>query len=306
MQESAGESVRRLLTAELRLPIEERVAAYLGRTWQVSRTQDKTDESSHPAAILGDATFAVFVKFNEGGLAWDQLQREVAGLRLLTDRAGVLTPVVIDTIQVDAGALVIMAAVQAIQPQQQHWRAMGRALAQIHSVKGEQFGLETNGYWGSLYQDNRPLADWPEFFWTRRIEPRLRAAVDAGQLPTAFVARVERVGTQLAAHCGPTMQPALLHGDAHQNNVIHTADGPVWVDPATYYGHPEVDLAFVDFFAPVPAAFFHGYEEVTPIDPDFRERKRLWLIPAWLAMLEVDGPHYLAQLDAVLRLYSDR
>ncbi|MEZ4621583.1 MAG: fructosamine kinase family protein [Caldilineaceae bacterium] len=280
--------------------IEKRVSGQLGRVWQIITMIDKVDDASHPAALLSDGVDTVFVKINQGPQAWDQLQIEVAGLRLLTACAGVQTPVVIDTLPINTtGALVIMEAVPALPWRSQGWRAYGRALAQIHSVKGEHFGLASHGYWGSLYQDNRPLEMWPDFFWQRRIEPRLRAAVDSGNLPSAYASAVEQLAPQLADLCGPPVPPALLHGDAHQNNIINTANGPVFIDPALYYGHPEMDLAFVDFFAPVGADLYAGYAEVLPIASGFRQRCGLWLLPAWLAMVELDGPHHLAALERV-------
>ena len=282
--------------------IEERVSHHVGRRWHVATTIDKVDESSHPAALLSDGTDTVFVKINQGAHAWDQLQCEVAGLQLLSTQAKVLTPDVIGMLPLNEGALLIMESVQVVPWNADDWRAYGRALAQIHSVRGKQFGLATHGYWGSLYQDNRPLDSWPEFFWLRRIEPRLRAAVDSGNLPARFVREVEQLAPRLADLCGPAVPPVLLHGDAHQNNIINTASGPVFIDPALYYGHPEMDLAFVDFFAPVGEELYAGYGELSPIDPDFAYRRGLWCVPAWLAMVELDGPRHLGALAAALAL----
>lgn len=296
-------SVTRLLRDDLRIPIEQTVSAHLGRAWQVTRAEGRTDEASHPAAILADETYPVFVKLGEGDLAVDQLTQEAAGLRLLTERSGVLTPAVIGVIPVECGALMVMEAVQVIAREPIHWRQMGRALAQIHRVKGERFGLETHCYWGSFYQDNRPLTKWPDFFWQRRIEPWLRAAVDSGTLPAALVRQVETVGGRLAELCGPPVQPTLLHGDAHQNNFLSTARGPVLIDPAVYYGHPEMDLAYVDFFAPAPDELFAGYRELAPIDPGFGGRRDLWRIHAWLAMVAVDGPQHVERLRSALENY---
>lgn len=308
-QATLGPSVKRLMRDDLRLTVEQCVSAYLGRAWQVTKTADKTDAASHPAAILADESYAVFVKLGEGDQAADQLTQELAGLRLLTERAGVLTPTGIGIVPVTGGALFIMAAVEVVARTPIHWRQMGQTLGQIHNIKGDRFGLETHSYWGNFYQDNRPLAEWPDFFWQRRLEPRLRAAVDSGHLPLAFVTRVEKLGNQLAELCGPSVQPALLHGDAHQNNFLSTAQGPVLIDPAVYYGHPEMELAYIDFFAevgffaPAPDDFYAGYRAVAPVDAGFAGRRNLWRIPAWLAMVQVGGPQYLEKLDAALRSY---
>lgn len=302
-QESLDGGVGRLLSDGLRQAVEQGVSAHLGRAWRVKRVEDKADEASHPAAILADDTYAVFVKLGEGWLARDQFKQELAGLQLLTERSGVLTPEAIGIIQAGDRALLVMEAVQVVKREDVHWRQMGQTLARIHRVKGDRCGLESHAYWGSLYQDNRPLLDWPEFYRARRLGPRLRAAVDSGNLPLDLVAQVEKLSARLEGLCGPEVEPALLHGDAHQNNFLSTARGPVMIDPAVYYGHPEMDLAYVDFFAPVSDALFQGYQELTALDPGFVERRDLWRIPAWLAMVQVDGPQHLDRLRAALRRY---
>jgi protein-ribulosamine 3-kinase len=297
-------SLKRLLSDTLRIPIEDSVSAYLGRTWQVRSAQDMHDAASHPAAVLSDGAYAVFVKLAEGSLAWDRSMQELAGLAYLTQRSGVLTPPGIGTVAVEGGALLILEAVQPVPRERKQWRQMGQALATIHSVKGEQFGFESHNYWGSLYQDNTPHKDWVDFYRARRLAPRLKTAVASGHLPLDVVPRIERLSVRLSALCGPPVAPSLLHGDAHHNNFLTTAHGPFLIDPAVYYGHPEMDLAYVDFFAPVPAAFFTGYQELAPVDQGFSARRDLWRIPAWLAMVEVDGPRHVDALLAALRNYA--
>lgn len=297
------ESVNRLLNDALRIPVEQQVTAYLGRDWRMTNFEDKADFASHPAAILSDGACPVFVKLGEGGLARDQFEKEISGLQLLTELSGVLTPAIIGDIPVEGGALLVLEAVKVVERESVHWRQMGQVLARIHSVKGDRFGLETHCYWGSLLQDNSPLEDWPEFFWKRRLAPRLKGAVDSGNLPLDLVPEVEKLKGRLPQLCGPEVQPSLLHGDAQQNNFLSTADGPVLIDPSVYYGHPEIDLAYVDFFAPVSDDLFDGYREVSSVDSGFVQRRNLWLIPAWLAMVQVEGPQYLDKLTAALRSY---
>ncbi|PTL80096.1 hypothetical protein DAT35_29145 [Vitiosangium sp. GDMCC 1.1324] len=299
-----GGHSERLLRDEVRIPLERHVSAFLGRTWRVLGVQDRSDAASHPAALLSDDTFSIFVKLGVGELARDQFNRELSGLRTLTERAGVLTPTGLGIVQVGDEALLVLEAVDVVERTPEHWRQMGRALARLHRVKGERFGFETHAYWGRLFQDNTPLEGWADFFRERRLVPRLRAAVTSGHLPPDVAARVERLGDRLPELCGPPVVPALLHGDAHQNNFLSTPAGPVLLDPAVYYGHPELELAYIDFFAPVPEEFFHGYRELAPVDPGFAERRELWRIPAWLAMVEVDGAQHQDALTKALRAYE--
>ena len=212
-----------------------------------------------------------------------------------------LTPTVIAVAEVEDATLLIMEAAHTVERGAPQWRQMGRALARIHSVKGDRFGFHTYCYWGDLHQDNSPLDDWADFFWKRRLAPRLTAAVDSGHLPSELALHVEKLRSRLPALCGTQVTPSLLHGDAHQNNFLSTANGSVLIDPAIYYGHPEIDLAYVDFFSPVSERLFEGYKEIAPIEPGFAERRELWLIPARLAMIEALGPQQVDKLASALR-----
>jgi protein-ribulosamine 3-kinase len=297
-------SLARLLCDEVRIPLEHLVSSELGRTWRALRARDMHEAASHPAAILTDDTYSVFVKLTEGSLARDQAASELAGLRYLPQHAGVLTPTGIGIIEAGGGVLLVMEAVDVVPRTDDQWRQMGHALAKIHSVKGDHCGFASHTYWGPFYQDNSPTAEWVAFFRERRIAPRLEAAIASGHLPSDVVPYIERLSAQLDDLCGPPITPSLLHGDSHHNNFLDTVNGPVLIDPAIYFGHPEMDLAFVDFFAPVPDALLDGYREVTTVDVGFVSRRDLWRIPAWLAMVEMDGPQHVTPLMAALRSYA--
>ena len=80
------------------------------------------------------------------------------------------------------------------------------------------------------------------------------------------------------------------------------------VDACPYFGHPEIDIAHVDYFQSVPEELFDGYREVLLIDAGFAGRRKLWRLYAYLAMITVDGDAAfgrasLTRLDDALRLY---
>lgn len=148
-----------------------------------------------------------------------------------------------------------------------------------------------DGVVGPLHQDNRPVPGnrWADFYAERRLRPRLRSAVDSGHLPPDLARGVDRLIARLPRLCGREPRPSLLHGDAQQNNVLTTATGAVLIDVAPHFGHPELDLALLDYFAPVPGAVFDAYREVAPIDPGFGARRELWRLAGYLAVVTVDG-----------------
>jgi fructosamine-3-kinase len=293
----------RLLADPHRLSIEQAVSKHKSRTWQVNQVTDLRDFACHEAAILSDGSDSVFVKFSEAAHGLEQFEVELAGLRRLTALSGVLTPTSIGNISVEGGAVMVLEAVQAVDRGPRQWRQIGQTLARLHKVKGRQYGSEIQGYFGPLYQDNRPMSSWAAFYAERRLWPRLMGAIDSGHLSTMHIRQIEKLISRLPDLCGPETAPCLLHGDAQQNNFISTEAGAVVIDPAVYYGNPEMDLAFIDYFQPVPEDVFAGYREELPIDPGFGERRDLWRIYGYLAAITVEGPAYLKQLMGAVQKY---
>lgn len=293
----------RLLNDRYRLPVEKAVSEHFGWKWCIQDFKDMHDFASHPSAILSDGKRSVFVKLSEAAHGLDQFEVELAGLQLLSEWAGVLTPSPIGIVPVAGGVIMVLEAVEAVERRGDHWREIGRTLARIHQVRGDHFGLDMQGYFGPLYQDNRPTQDWLTFYIERRLWPRLMGAIDSGNLPTDMIRQVEKLILRLPDLDIPECEPRLLHGDAQQNNFISTPMGAMVIDPAVHYGNPEMDLAYVDYFQPVPEEVYLGYQELMPIDQGFNERRDLWRISAYLAAVMVEGAIHLNRLTSALQKY---
>jgi fructosamine-3-kinase len=284
-----------LLAPATRQLIETAVSEHLGRTWRIGRWTDLAERSSHPAMVLQDDRFGVFAKLADPVEAAAQANSELAGLRLIGELSGVAVPAPIADGRLDlpdGSAVVIFEALdERTDRGAEDWQAIGRALAMIHLVPGKIFGGTPDGFFGPLRQDNRPVTsnDWAEFYAVRRLLPCLRTAHDAGAIDATTAGRVERLVERLPQLIGPEPAPRLLHGDAQHHNFVSTAQGAVVIDASPYFGHPELDLALLDYFSPVPPETWDAYREIRPIDPGFAERRELWRIFAYLAILTVDG-----------------
>jgi fructosamine-3-kinase len=287
-----------LLDGAVVAAIERAASAHLGRPWLSRGFTDLDARASHPSGVLHGEPFSVFAKLGAGADAREQFTAELDGLRLLSRAAGIRIPVPVadGVIGLTACMLLLFEALPERPPgarQREDWRSIGQVLAALHGVRQPRFGLGgARGFFGPLPQDNRPVPEnrWPDFYLERRLTPALRTAVGSGHLPADLAAGVERVAARLPNLSGPEPRPSLLHGDAQQNNFISTADGAVAIDPAPYFGHPEIDLAQVDFFRPVPADVLAAYGEAAPLDPGFAGRRELWRLPTYLAVIAVDRP----------------
>jgi protein-ribulosamine 3-kinase len=291
------------LSDPLRSAIQKAVSEYKGRAWRIRRGKDLRDLACHDCAIVSDGSTAVFFKYSEFADAELQFEIELSDLQTLSKRTGVLIPQPISIVKAEKGTLLIMEALEAIKRAPRQWRQIGATLARIHRVKGDSCGFETNGFCGPIYQDNMLTQDWMNFYRERRLLPRLRIAIDSGNIPSSVVSKVEMLITRLPELCGSEITPTLLHGDAQHNNFISTAKGTFIIDPAVYYGNPEMDLASIDSFQPVPDAVFEGYRDEMPIDSGFFERRNLWRVPLYLAAVAIEGSIHLNRLTDALQRY---
>jgi len=188
----AQNSLHPVLNNALRLPVEELVSDHIGIKWAVKEFRDMNEFSSHPSAILSDGSYSVFVKFSKAANGLEQFETELAGLQLLSELSGVLTPTPVSTVLVEGGVIMVLEAVQPTDRTPKQWRQIGQSLAQIHRIKGDQFGLDIHNYFGPLYQDNRPMNDWCTFYAERRLWPRFMGAINSGNMPTNVIRQVEK------------------------------------------------------------------------------------------------------------------
>jgi fructosamine-3-kinase len=98
----------------------------------------------------------------------------------------------------------------------------------------------------------------------------------------------------------------LVHGDLWSGNAAFLSTGqPVMLDPATYYGDREVDIAMTELFGGFPAAFYRGYQETWPLPPGYEQRKTLYNLYHILNHFNLFAGSYQSQaqqmIDQLLR-----
>ncbi|MFE2040301.1 fructosamine kinase family protein [Streptomyces sp. NPDC059477] len=228
---------------------------------------------------------------------------EAQGLRVLAEPGGLQVPRVIE---VSARHLLLESLEADLPGTDAYWEAAGRAVAALHSVRGDRFGWDSDGWLGLLPQENGWMDDGHEFFAERRIlryvrEPKVRQALDA-----ADVAGLERICARLPELVPPA--PAVLnHGDLWQGNMVATVGGePAFIDPAVCWMWAESELSMLYCTAPPPERFFGAYQEISPPADGWRERMPLLHLREHLSALAHFGAvgNHVAEIRAVIRAFS--
>ena len=153
-------------------------------------------------------------------------------------------------------------------------RHAAELIAGLHAMPRPCFGYKRDTQIGPLPQPNPPGESWIPFFRDERLLAMAHAAVAEGRLPGAYLSRIEAIACRLEEHLLEPRFPSLLHGDVWTGNVLVRNDRIAgFLDPAIYYGHPEIELAFSTLFATFGAAFFDAYETLMPLEPGFHKER---------------------------------
>ncbi|MFP4561218.1 MAG: fructosamine kinase family protein [Thiohalorhabdus sp.] len=178
--------------------------------------------------------------------------------------------------------------------------------AALHGEPAPHFGFEYDTVIGGLPQPNPRYDKWADFFAEARLLEMAGQARTAGRLDDALYGRIERFAADAADWFPEPEHPALLHGDAWDNNILAVGDRITgFIDPALYWGHPEVELAFTTMFRTFGDRFYARYGEQRRIEPEFFEvRRPLYNLYPLLVHVRLFGGPYRSSVESTLKRFG--
>lgn len=181
-------------------------------------------------------------------------------------------------------------------------RHAAELLTSLHGVRGRSFGFERDTLIGALPQPNPPTRSWTEFFREHRLLYMAREAHRAGRLTARLLERVEEFAERIPGLLDEPEHPSLVHGDVWSGNVLARGDRvTAFIDPAIYFAHPEIELAFITLFSTFGRGFFERYSKLRPIRPGFFEvRRHIYNLYPLLVHIRLFGGGYIEQLSTSL------
>jgi fructosamine-3-kinase len=176
------------------------------------------------------------------------------------------------------------------------WADLGQLLRHLHGQASTAYGWPVDYAIGTVAFDNRETADWPRFWGEQRL------VATAAVLDRPWRERVDRIARRLPDLLPASPPPALLHGDLWTGNIL-VRDGAVvgLIDPASYHGDAEVDLAMLELFCSPPDSFREAYG---PVAPGWRERLPLYQLFPALVHVRLWGAGYHAMADRLLSAFG--
>jgi fructosamine-3-kinase len=185
------------------------------------------------------------------------------------------------------------------------WKKFGEKLAQLHQVKTERFGWETDNYMGSVPQQNTWTDDWVSFFSHHRLQPLLLKCNQQKLLTNNHLHLFDQLIEKLTNIFDEAERPSLVHGDLWSGNFMcNQQSKPVLIDPAIYYGHPSVDLGMTTLFGGFAKEFYDAYRFHYALPHNYQEQWQVCNLYPLLIHLLLFGKPYLAQIENTLASFA--
>lgn len=233
---------------------------------------------------------------------------EVEGLVLLRRAdCGLVIPQIFGLAEGDEGMVLLLEWLETTSSMEKPAAAtLGRELARLHRhISPHNYGLEHDNYVGSTLQLNDWHDDWPTFFAEQRLGIMAEWLELADKWPLRRARLLERLIQRLPELLAHDPAPSLLHGDLWHGNCLALPKGQVGlIDPSTYFGDRETDLAMTRLFGGFPAAFYDAYEAEWPLDAGAAERVAIYNLYHLMNHLLLFGESYGAEIDRILNHYA--
>jgi fructosamine-3-kinase len=178
--------------------------------------------------------------------------------------------------------------------------------ATLHRIHDDQCGFVTNTTIGIYEQSNIQNSSWIEFFKRERIMDFVNQMLIEEKIGDELYDRVVTFCDDFDKFLIEPEKPSLLHGDIWSGNILIN-DGEVSgvIDPAIYYGHHEMDLAFIMMFQTFGDGFFERYRDLYPIADGFiEERADIYNLFPYLVHARAFGQSYLPYIRKIVEKYG--
>lgn len=179
-------------------------------------------------------------------------------------------------------------------------------LAALHRIQDDKFGFATDTTIGIFEQSNRQNSSWIDFFKRERVLDFANKTFMEEKISDTLYDRILMFCDDFDKYLKEPEFPSLLHGDVWSGNVL-IEDGEVvsFIDPAIYYGHHEIELAFITLFSTFGDDFYHKYNEIFPIAEGFyEERADIYNLYPYLVHARAFGNSYIPYIEKILEKYG--
>ena len=147
----------------------------------------------------------------------------------------------------------------------------------MHSYKSNKFGFKFDSQHGGMRQINKETSNWVNFFRDKRLNMIFEEIYKNDPMPSLINNKIEKLISNLKNYLPNKTNISLLHGDLWEGNILfHNKKLVSLIDPGIYFGHNELEVAYLTWFGLVDDIFLNYYSNFMKIDKDFHQYEPIY------------------------------
>ena len=179
------------------------------------------------------------------------------------------------------------------------------AIIKIHSFSDNKYGFGFDTQLGGLKQINTINNNWVEFYGEKRLGYIFNLINRSNSMDSSINNKIELLLKNLKNFIPQNPKASLLHGDMWEGNILFNEKKFVaFIDPGTFYGHNELEIAYLTWFNPdfIKNGFLEKYNEIIKIDKDFKYYEPVYQLYYSLLNVHLWDRRYIKDVDRLLKI----
>jgi len=147
---------------------------------------------------------------------------------------------------------------------------LAKKILKLHMVTNNKYGFSFDTQVGGLKQPNNYENDWVNFFLENRLNMIFEEINKKNPMPNEINKKIQILMNDLNNRLPQNPKISLLHGDLWEGNILfNNGDLVSLIDPGIFFGHNEMEIAYLTWFKYTDHNFLNYYSNTIKIDKDY-------------------------------------
>ena len=178
-----------------------------------------------------------------------------------------------------------------------------KSVIKIHNITNNLYGFEFNTQIGALEQYNEFENSWTNFYSNKRLDPIFELANKRENLGNFINKKINYILKNIKNFIPENPKPQLLHGYLWEGNIVFNNNKFVgFIDPGSFYGHNEIEVAYLTWFNPqfIDSNFIKKYNHYINIDKYYLDYEPIYQLYYALCNVALWDKSFIQEVEKLL------